>query len=137
MGQTYVRKFADIDFHEIQIDPSIHHPMAKVTTKRLIDTSLNLGIKGFTLLCGKIEPGGYTSPHKHTVERAFFYLSGHALLTIGGQEHTVGPYDTVVIPPGTEHAYKNVGDEPCLYLEICVPAHHGIFDNKKYWPWDD
>lgn len=133
MNSTFVRKFENIPSH---IHPMPDH-VQKASVKLLIDESVCPAMKNFSFLYICYKPGGYNTPHQHTFEQAYFYLSGEALLDIGGEQHTVGPYDTVVIPPGTVHSQKAVGKEPLILVELSAPANRDFFDDKNLWPWSE
>ncbi len=58
-----------------------------------------------------IDPGGGVPPHLHpTMEERFTIVSGGAELLGGRQWRWAGPGETVVVPAGTRHAFRNRGD---------------------------
>ena len=59
-----------------------------------------------------VDPGGGVTPHLHPVmEERFEVLAGHASFLAGRTWRTVPPGDTVVVPAGVRHAYRNHGEE--------------------------
>src|SRR4051794_41161062 len=59
-----------------------------------------------------VEPGGGVTPHVHpAMEERFTVHSGQCDFLAGRRWHTAGPGETVVVPAGTRHAYRNRGDE--------------------------
>jgi uncharacterized cupin superfamily protein len=44
----------------------------------------------------------------------FLVLSGACVAVVEGEEHRLGPWDFVHCPPGVAHAFRAVGDEPCV-----------------------
>jgi quercetin dioxygenase-like cupin family protein len=59
-----------------------------------------------------VEPGGGVPPHVHpAVEERFKVISGSLSLLAGRKWQTAGAGETVVVPPGTRHAYRNRGGE--------------------------
>jgi quercetin dioxygenase-like cupin family protein len=58
-----------------------------------------------------IDPGGGVSPHLHpSMEERFTVVAGRAELLGGRRWRSAGPGETVVVPPGTRHAFRNRGD---------------------------
>ncbi len=103
----------------------------KTSVNVLVDQSIDPNMRNFTVTCARIEPGGYSVPHKHTYEKAIFYLSGDGLVQIGDEEHKVSPRTMVFIPADTVHCHKEViGDEPLVLLEISVPPIDRAFVEK-------
>lgn len=59
-----------------------------------------------------VEPGGGVPPHIHpSVEERFKVHSGHPSFLAGRKWKTAGPGETVVVPAGVRHAYRNRGNE--------------------------
>jgi quercetin dioxygenase-like cupin family protein len=60
-----------------------------------------------------VEPGGGVPPHVHpSMEERFEVLSGELSLLSGRKWQTATAGETVVVPAGTRHAYRNRGTEP-------------------------
>ena len=59
-----------------------------------------------------VDPGGGVTPHIHpTIDERFTVRSGHPSFLAGRRWREAGPGETVVVPAGTRHAYRNRGDE--------------------------
>jgi quercetin dioxygenase-like cupin family protein len=59
-----------------------------------------------------VDPGGGVPPHIHpAMEERFDVVAGHPSFLAGKKWRTADPGETVVVPPGTRHAYRNKGDE--------------------------
>jgi mannose-6-phosphate isomerase-like protein (cupin superfamily) len=68
--------------------------------------------------------GGATAAHLHrTSEEVYFFTAGRGRLRIGAEERDVLPGDCAVIPPGTEHKLRNMGDDPLVLLCCCSPPY--------------
>ena len=76
----------------------------------------NLAIRRFVL-----EAGGEVPKHTNDVEHEQYVLEGEYVVGIGDEEHTVGAGDSLHIPAGTVHWYRNDGDEPGAFI-CAVPA---------------
>jgi len=58
------------------------------------------------------QPGYQTAPHYHPYLETLFILEGTMEAWMIGQEHTVHtlkPGDTIALPPGQAHAFRNPG----------------------------
>src|SRR5918992_5655204 len=59
-----------------------------------------------------IDQGGGVTPHVHpAMEERFEVLAGHPSFLAGRRWRTAAPGETVVVPAGLRHAYRNRGDE--------------------------
>jgi quercetin dioxygenase-like cupin family protein len=59
-----------------------------------------------------VEPGGGVPPHVHpSMEERFEVLSGQLSFLAGREWQTAGPGESVVVPAGVRHAYRNPTDE--------------------------
>jgi len=59
----------------------------------------------------QVEPGGGVTPHVHpAMEERFTVLAGRLELLAGRTWSEAGPGETVVVSPGTRHAFRNRGD---------------------------
>ena len=59
-----------------------------------------------------VDPGGGVTPHVHpAMEERFEVKSGRASFLAGRKWRDAAAGETVVVPPGLRHAYRNRGDE--------------------------
>ena len=67
-----------------------------------------------------VEPGAETPDHMHPpIEERFQVVEGDFLFRVGDERIRAGPGDRPVVPAGTRHGFKNVGDgEGHLRVEI-------------------
>jgi mannose-6-phosphate isomerase-like protein (cupin superfamily) len=71
-----------------------------------------------------IPPGMATDEHVHPqAEEIYYVLRGRGLMTLAGEQRAVGSGDGVLIPPGTRHTIRNVGQEPLVILCCCAPPY--------------
>jgi mannose-6-phosphate isomerase-like protein (cupin superfamily) len=57
-----------------------------------------------------IDPGGGVTPHRHPrMEERFEVLAGELTFTLGRRKMRARPGESVVVPAGTRHAYRNRG----------------------------
>jgi quercetin dioxygenase-like cupin family protein len=70
-----------------------------------------------------VPPGGGPPPHIHTREtETFVVLQGHITCTQEGQTRTLGPGESISLPPHKAHTFRNLTDAPARMLVICAPA---------------
>ncbi len=75
------------------------------------DGAPNFAIRRFVL-----EPGATVPEHTNAVEHEQYVLEGEYVVGIGDEEYTVEPGDSLLIPAGTVHWYRNEGDERGAFL---------------------
>jgi len=73
-----------------------------------------------------VRPGGYVPVHihAHQLER-FEGVSGTLRFRLGRKQVTLGPGDTVAVPAGTPHGFRNVGRETAHFLIELTPPLRG------------
>jgi quercetin dioxygenase-like cupin family protein len=60
-----------------------------------------------------VEPGGGVPPHVHpSMEERFEVISGELSFLSGRKWQAATAGETVVVPAGTRHAYRNTGAQP-------------------------
>ena len=59
-----------------------------------------------------VKPGGGVTPHVHpSMEERFHVLAGRPSFLEGRKWREASPGETVIVPPGARHAYRNRGEE--------------------------
>ena len=71
----------------------------------------NFAIRRFTL-----EPGAEVPKHTNAVEHEQYVLAGEYVVGIDDAEYTVAAGDSLLIPAGTVHWYRNDGDEEGAFI---------------------
>ncbi|WP_435348006.1 cupin domain-containing protein [Haloarchaeobius sp. HRN-SO-5] len=71
----------------------------------------NFAIRRFTLAAGAAVP-----KHTNEVEHEQYVLEGEYVVGIGEEEYEVAPGDSLLIPAGTVHWYRNEGDADGAFL---------------------
>ena len=80
------------------------------------DGARNLAIRRFTL-----DPGASVPRHTNEVEHEQYVLEGRYTVGIGEEEHEVSAGDSLFIPAGTVHWYRNEGSEQGAFI-CAVPV---------------
>ncbi|MWG34506.1 cupin domain-containing protein [Halomarina oriensis] len=75
------------------------------------DGAPNLAIRRFTL-----DPGAEVPPHTNEVEHEQYVIDGEYTVGLGEEEHVVRAGDSLFIPAGVVHWYRNEGDEEGAFL---------------------
>ncbi|WP_160135088.1 cupin domain-containing protein [Halococcus salsus] len=102
-----VRRAADIEYEPVDAADGLEKGV-------LVDESRgapNFAIRRFTLA-----PGAEVPKHTNEVEHEQYVLDGEYVAGIDGEEHTVSAGDSLLIPAGTVHWYRNTGDEPGAFI---------------------
>jgi quercetin dioxygenase-like cupin family protein len=74
-----------------------------------------------------VDPGGGVPAHVHpAMEERFTVLDGRAEFLSGKRWISAAPGETVVVPAGTRHAYRNRGTEVAHVLCVASPADPGL-----------
>jgi len=77
-----------------------------------------------------INPGGGVPPHVHpSMEERFTVKEGRAEFLAGRKWVGAGPGETVAVPPGTRHAYRN--RKAMLPTSSATPARRRPF--RSFW----
>lgn len=61
--------------------------------------------------------------HEH-VEQTLFFLAGTCKCILNGEEHITSAGDVVVVTPGTQHNFVNIGEEPLKIYTVYAPPNH-------------
>ena len=71
-----------------------------------------------------VPPGARTLAHMHhRAEEIYHVTSGTGRMRLGSESFDIGPGDTVLIAPGTEHDVMNTGADDLRILCCCAPAY--------------
>ena len=80
-----------------------------------------------------VDPGGGVIPHIHpTFEERFEVREGEVTFWLGRKRQVAGAGETVVVPPGARHTYRNRSDAPAYMVCTAtppVPALQGFLED--------
>ena len=65
-----------------------------------------------------IKPGGEIGLHSHVEEHEIFILSGEGTVFNDSEEFHIQPEDTLFVPSGEPHGYRNMGESDLVFLCI-------------------
>lgn len=77
------------------------------------------------LVLMSIPPGGEVGDEIHPqTDQILFFVKGYGEAIVAGEMNKIYQEDVVFVPAGTEHNFKNIGDEDLkLYTIYSPPAH--------------
>ena len=68
------------------------------------------------------QPGSEQFLHAHpNNEQVYVIVRGCGLMKVGNEEREVESGAMVFVPPATNHAIRNIGDEPLIYVSATAP----------------
>ncbi|GAB6879950.1 cupin domain-containing protein [Halorubrum gandharaense] len=74
------------------------------------------GAPNFAIRRFELDPGAEVPRHTNAVEHEQYVLQGEYTVGIGEEEHVVAAGDSLLIPAGVEHWYRNDGDEAGAFI---------------------
>ena len=102
-----VRRSEDIEYEDVGAAEGMRKGV-------LVDESR--GAPNFAIRRFELDPGASVPEHTNEVEHEQYVLAGEYTVGIGDEEYTVSEGDSLLIPAGVVHWYRNEGDEPGAFL---------------------
>ncbi|WP_042663981.1 cupin domain-containing protein [Haloferax sp. ATB1] len=102
-----VKRSADIEYETVGAADG----MSKGVLVSEADGAPNFAIRRFVL-----DPGATVPKHTNEVEHEQYVLSGRYVVGIGDEEYEVEAGDSLLIPAGVVHWYRNESDEEGAFL---------------------
>jgi mannose-6-phosphate isomerase-like protein (cupin superfamily) len=69
----------------------------------------------------RLAAGGHVDTCVHANEKGIYLLEGEIEVKRGSDVFKLAPDDYALIPTGTPHAYRNVGDKPARWFDMQAP----------------
>ncbi len=105
--EPLVRRAEEIQYEDV----SAAEGMKKGVLVSEADGAPHFAIRRFTLA-----PGAEVPRHTNEVEHEQYVLAGEYTVGIGDEEFTVEAGDSLLIPAGAVHWYRNAGEEEGAFL---------------------
>ncbi len=74
--------------------------------------------KNFSMAHFRVEPGGVTEPHEHSVSEIWCIVAGKAEVISDGLSEIIEPGNFVQLLPHSSHQLRNIGFEPVLAVSV-------------------
>lgn len=107
MPSPLLRRAEDVDYEPVDAAPGLERGV-------LVDESH--GAPNFALRRFTLAPGAEVPKHTNALEHEQYVLDGGYVVGIGDEEHVVSAGDSMLIPAGTVHWYRNESDRPGSFL---------------------
>ena len=104
-----VRRAAEIEYEQVD---------AAEALRKGVLVGPDQGAPNFAMRRFTLAPGGAVPKHTNAVEHEQYVLEGEYVVGLGEEERTVSAGDSLFIPAGTVHWYRNESEEPGAF--ICV-----------------
>jgi quercetin dioxygenase-like cupin family protein len=102
-----IKRADDVDYEELSAADGV--------SKAVIFDESD-GAPNFRMRRYRLDPGAEVPRHTNAVEHEQYVLDGEYVVGIDGEEHTVSAGDSLFIPAGVVHWYRNESDEPGAFL---------------------
>ena len=78
------------------------------------------------------DPGKGAPTHLHAVEEILTVMQGDAEIWVENERHVAGPDQSVVIPAGRKHGFRNTGTDTLhVMATLAAPMFEGTFDDPN------
>ena len=98
---------------------AVHEGDGVITRRRFFRDATRLPVK---VEIWELPPGASEGSHIHDgddeLEEFYYFIEGRGVMWMDGREQAVQPGDAVMAPPGTDHGFRNTGDETLKLLLI-------------------
>ena len=106
-ARAVVRRADDVSYEEVGAADG----MRKGVLLDESDGAPHFALRRFTL-----EPGASVPEHTNEVEHEQYVLEGEYVVGVGDEEYAVSAGDSILIPAGVVHWYRNEGDAEGAFL---------------------
>jgi quercetin dioxygenase-like cupin family protein len=110
--RPFIRRADEVEYESV----SAADGLSKGVLVGESDGAPNLAIRRFVL-----EAGAEVPEHTNEIEHEQYVLAGEYVVGIDDQEYTVAAGDSIFVPAGTVHWYRNEGDDPGAFI-CAVPT---------------
>ena len=81
------------------------------------------------------EPGSEQAVHAHEGrEQVYVIVQGRGAMRVGDEVEEVGPGTAILVPPGTSHSIRNVGEGKLIYVSSTSPPFAMQEGNTSWSP---
>jgi mannose-6-phosphate isomerase-like protein (cupin superfamily) len=88
----------------------------------LLLTKGQFGAQNLAITWVDCAPGSEQRLHRHeSQEQVYVIVRGSGIMKVAGEEQEVGPGTMVYVPPVSDHAIRNIGNETLTYVSATSP----------------
>jgi quercetin dioxygenase-like cupin family protein len=113
----HLRRTADIEYEPVELAEGL---------RKGVLLGDDQGTPNFDMRRFVLEPGARVPRHTNEVEHEQFVVEGDYVVGIGGETHTVSAGDSLLVPAGVEHWYRNDTDTEGSFLCVVPKADDRI-----------
>jgi quercetin dioxygenase-like cupin family protein len=95
----------------------VDDPAAKAVTIRWLISQKD-NAPNFAMRLFEVAPEGHTPYHQHPFEHEVFVLKGKGSLVVEDGAHPFGEGDSIFVPGGEKHQFKNASKDKLVFLCI-------------------
>ena len=79
------------------------------------------------------EPDSEQAVHSHEDrEQVYVIVQGRGAMRVGDEVEEVGPGAAILVPPGTSHSIRNIGQEKLIYVSATSPPFEMQEGNTRW-----
>ena len=108
-SSAHVRRAADVTYDAVELADGL---------RKGVLLGDDHGTPNFDMRRFVLEPGARVPEHTNEVEHEQFVVEGEYQIGVDGESHTVSTGDSLLIPAGVDHWYRNDSDNRGSF--ICV-----------------
>jgi quercetin dioxygenase-like cupin family protein len=113
----HLRRAADVEYEPVDLAEGL---------RKGVLLGDDQGTPNFDMRRFVLEPGARVPQHTNEVEHEQFVVEGDYVVGIGGETHTVSAGDSLLIPAGVDHWYRNDTDTRGSFLCVVPKADDRI-----------
>ena len=113
----HLRRAADVEYESVDLAEGL---------RKGVLLGDDQGTPNFDMRRFVLEPGARVPQHTNEVEHEQFVVEGDYVVGIGGETHTVSAGDSLLIPAGVDHWYRNDTDTRGSFLCVVPKADDRI-----------
>jgi mannose-6-phosphate isomerase-like protein (cupin superfamily) len=99
--------------------PAYHDGDGTFDVCQLFENKFEMPIKA---AIWELKPGGGEGMHRHgddgELEEFYYFLEGEAIMYVEGEKISVKAGDSILVPHGVDHGFKNIGSNNLKVLVI-------------------
>ena len=103
-----------VESSDVYATPNIHDGEGVIVRRSIFRNESKLPIR---MEVWELEPGVSEGDHTHDdrdrdgeLEEIYYFLEGEGMMSVGGEDVPIAAGDSIMVPPGVDHGFRNTGD---------------------------